>query len=119
MQIEMKKELLVFLLLVLVTCFGTFFLTSNGHSTPINYLVGKVIAKDENTLSIQVDDEKSNLDTPLTERVYSVNEKDIGSYFTDPQIGDMVRITCSPDMSTLIAIYDENEVSKEAINNSN
>lgn len=110
----MKKELFVFLLLVLITCFGVFFLTSNGHSSPMNYLVGQVIDEDENTLFIKVDAKKSNLKTPLTESIYSIHEEDIGNYFTDPQIGDIVRITCSEDMSILIAIYDENEVSKDA-----
>lgn len=81
----------------------------------MNYLVGQVVAKEDNTLTIEVDHEKSNLKTPLTQSVYSVNEEDIGSYFTDPQIGDTVRITCSEDMSVLIAIYDEDEVINEAV----
>ena len=111
----MKKVLFAFLILVLITCFGIFFLTSNGHSSPMNYLVGQVISKEGNTLTIEVDHEKSNLKTPLTESVYSVDVKDIGSYFTDPQIGDTVRITCSKDMSFLIAIYDEDEVINDAV----
>lgn len=100
--------------MVLVTGFGMLFLTMNNHSSPMNYLVGQVISKEDNALTIEVDQEKSNLKTPLTQSVYSVNEEDIGSYFTDPKIGDIVRITCSEDMSILIAIYDENEVSKDA-----
>lgn len=107
---KMRKELGVFLLAILVSLFGLFYLSSNGRSTPLNYLVGDIIAEDKENLTIKIDYENSNLATPFSERIYSVNKADIGTYFTEPDIGKTVRITCNKDMSVLIAIYDESKI---------
>lgn len=98
-------QLLAVMGLCILTVLGLRYIADQGRTT-FYYLTGNVISAGEKDFCITVIPDESNVDLPLSTNCYYFELKDFKSTSYTPKIGDVVRITCSHDMTVLINIYD-------------
>lgn len=96
--------------LIIAVLIGTFvglsYLFENGHSK--NYYVsGKILERDKNLITIQINPEDSEVRVPIDQNLFSFNLSDITGWKDPVQCGDYIRLTCSSDMTYLFGVYNQ------------
>lgn len=103
-------QVLAVLGLCILTVLGLQYIADHGRATG-HYLTGNVISAGEKNFCITVIPDESNVDIPLSTDVYCFELRDFQSESYIPKTGDVVRITCSHDMTFLIDIYNLDDLS--------
>lgn len=97
------------LVICVLTVLGLQYIADHGRATGY-YLTGNVVSAGEKNFCITAIPEESNVDTPLSTDVYCFELEDFQSKCSLPEMGDVVRITCSHDMTVLIGIYNVDDL---------
>lgn len=93
----------------ILTILGLQYIADHGRATGY-YLTGNVVSAGEKNFCMTAISEESNVDLPLSTDVYCFELKDFQSKCSLPEMGDVVRITCSHDMTVLIGIYNVDDL---------
>lgn len=99
---------IILLLLCIATVAGLSYIAEQGRSKSY-YLTGKVVSADDDNFCITVLPDKSHIETNFPEGKCCFEMDEFQSVYTVPEIGDTVRIPCSPDLTVLFGVYGNAE----------